>query len=621
MMNTETSIDLSQTNHQDIISYITAFQAHTLNGFCDAEKVKDIYRYEDVLLLYLCEQQSVQYSLSLSDRQISLSRFVEFTKVIFSDDLTKKKILLFDILSFQRDHIIQSNGETFTKDEFLYYCEHHVRDETINETFTNIKNQTKQQKSWARKRSGQHRWFACLLFILWCMVLFAIRGIPFFQDGEILLGIAKGSGFIIKVNITLVFLLVNKVFLNMIQKMSDRVYDGLQLEKYKLLHVMTGVSITLAAVVHIIAHLSRGNSFTYLIQITGYVAFFCLILLSSAIHILKSRYAYLFSYVHLVSFLFLGLTVVHVYTQYLWFVPLCVILLFTNIYSMNRGRLTTIIDKSQTKVHEQYCQLTVHKTHMNVQAGQYFLVSVPGISRLVSKPFTAMESLTDDNFIQFRIRKIGHWTSALYNQINTSNHGFQVILKGPYGKPVNVGVRSYKRLFFVSSGIGLTPSVAYLIEYVKQLKDSIHPCSNCETPNCHMKSMKEIWVLWSLPDIQWIKSLDDLWEQMSLLNAPNQIFKIYIHISKTKPSIQNFIQRAESTIDCNGVFRNYRNSSVFSIRFGRANYLDYIREFHEQGQAEDTSKIHFCTNRTILTPCKQFCKEKNIPYTYEHFEL
>ena len=48
MMNAETFIELSQTNHQDIISYISAFQSHTSNGFCNAEKVKELYRYEDV---------------------------------------------------------------------------------------------------------------------------------------------------------------------------------------------------------------------------------------------------------------------------------------------------------------------------------------------------------------------------------------------------------------------------------------------------------------------------------------------------------------------------------------------------------------------------------------------
>lgn len=494
----------------------------------------------------------------------------------------------------------------------------------VREVFTTYQNKKKNYKKY---KSGCIR-IPDIILVSLASICFISYSWQFYRVGDVLLATAKGFGFVIRIFLTFVLILVNRPFMQLLSKMtfcsSDHtLYSLLSLDHYRRYHIVTGYVITVSVIGHVVCHLLNNpniSEYSILITVTGFVGTFCIMVLSTNIFIYNSpRLGFLFQYVHSLALLFTLAAILHVPRIIISYIPVILCYIVAYYYQSQTGSLSTIIDKNTTTAHESYSVLSVQKSRLNHEAGQFFILQIPDISKVIKKPFTAMESLTNDTNVEFRIRKLGFWTSKLHNLIQQSPYAFQVVLRGPYGIPANRYVQNANRLLFLSTGIGMTPSLSYLISYIKDLRKKIHTCEHCSNTMCFNHDKKEIWLVWSVQTPVWMELLNDVWEAIAELkmSCPSQIFRIYVHITSVKPRIDNFMERSKLCL-----LRGQCSTSSLSIKFGRGDYIEYLRQFvRETPDNHSVNKVHICSNTHVLKQIIHECKEQRLQYVYEHFSV
>ncbi len=97
--------------------------------------------------------------------------------------------------------------------------------------------------------------------------------------------------------------------------------------------------------------------------------------------------------------------------------------------------------------------------------GQCAMLSIPGVGEAL---FSITSSPTNENFLEFSIKKCGCVTEVLHS----IEVGQQITLRGPYGRPFPVDtVFAKKDLLFVAGGIGLAP-LRSVIDYIRDKREN-----------------------------------------------------------------------------------------------------------------------------------------------------
>lgn len=97
--------------------------------------------------------------------------------------------------------------------------------------------------------------------------------------------------------------------------------------------------------------------------------------------------------------------------------------------------------------------------------GQCAMLSIPGVGEAL---FSITSSPTNENYLEFSIKKCGCFTEVLHS----IEVGQQITLRGPYGRPFPVDtVFAKKDLLFVAGGIGLAP-LRSVINYIRDKREN-----------------------------------------------------------------------------------------------------------------------------------------------------
>jgi predicted ferric reductase len=108
-----------------------------------------------------------------------------------------------------------------------------------------------------------------------------------------------------------------------------------------------------------------------------------------------------------------------------------------------------------TVISETVVQVSFPKTdEFAYNPGQYVYLAVPEISWFQWHPFS-MSSAPHQQTVTLHIRKVGDWTSALFDHA-AKNRAIEIYLEGPFGNlSVDIiGDRKYKSIMLISGGIG-----------------------------------------------------------------------------------------------------------------------------------------------------------------------
>ena len=92
--------------------------------------------------------------------------------------------------------------------------------------------------------------------------------------------------------------------------------------------------------------------------------------------------------------------------------------------------------------------------------GQYCLVSLPDHPSFskITKPFTFSHSPTEKEYLEFTIKKMGNFTSAMFDL----KEGDQLEIKGPIGEDLTFEESIKEDIVFLSGGSGITPFMSMI---------------------------------------------------------------------------------------------------------------------------------------------------------------
>lgn len=88
--------------------------------------------------------------------------------------------------------------------------------------------------------------------------------------------------------------------------------------------------------------------------------------------------------------------------------------------------------------------------------GQFCMVGFVTVDAIDKKPFTIASS-PDSSYIQFTIKKMGLFTTNLFNLKN----GDELIIDGPFGESLNFN-ESLKKIVYIAGGSGVTPFMSHI---------------------------------------------------------------------------------------------------------------------------------------------------------------
>ncbi len=129
-------------------------------------------------------------------------------------------------------------------------------------------------------------------------------------------------------------------------------------------------------------------------------------------------------------------------------------------------------------------EISFKKTkNFDYNSGQYMFIAIPELSIFQWHP-VSFSSSPYQNMVTFHIRKLGNWSSALY-ELAGKKEEVTVYLEGPYGSlGVDLTSDRYKMAMFLSGGIGVTPmqSVCHQMLYEHEWNE---------------RELKRIWFVWT----------------------------------------------------------------------------------------------------------------------------
>lgn len=101
--------------------------------------------------------------------------------------------------------------------------------------------------------------------------------------------------------------------------------------------------------------------------------------------------------------------------------------------------------------------------------GQFCMVGFINVDSIDKKPFT-LASAPNSNYLQFTIKKIGEFTSKLFEL----KKGDELLIDGPFGESLNFD-ESIKKIVYIAGGSGVTPFIAHIRHIVQNnLKQDVY---------------------------------------------------------------------------------------------------------------------------------------------------
>jgi len=154
---------------------------------------------------------------------------------------------------------------------------------------------------------------------------------------------------------------------------------------------------------------------------------------------------------------------------------------------------------------------------LSYRPGQYVFLYIPYISLFESHPFS-MASYPGDKDLVFFVKVSGAWTRKLFARHNKT---LTVFMEGPYGQPSIQPLENYRHLLFVAGGIGITPIISLMRDYVHR--------STAGDKSRH------VTLIWALRDAQVFRSIQPLLEDLASVSSQITIHVHLSHIDRENP--------------------------------------------------------------------------------------
>ncbi|CAN8077150.1 unnamed protein product [Agarophyton chilense] len=294
--------------------------------------------------------------------------------------------------------------------------------------------------------------------------------------------IARGTGFILNLNIAIVILLASRktlTFLRSTPISSLLPLDHAMPEMHTFVAVFSFALAILHGILHSVAGITRKfwapgfGKWTYCFA-TGctLVVIFVTIFVTAVPPARRTNFER-FIHVHFVgAALFLPLLMLHgfydgvIYT-YRWILAPTLIYCVDKFISFGFQNKASLYVRVGAECRNSFqggeiTRLSFPKP-FHYRAGQYAELCIPLISRSQWHPFTMASAPQEENILFF-IKKAGDWTGDLYNLCKAGLHprtrvpvdSFEVKIRGPYGAPAQ-HVGQYEKILLISGGVGATP--------------------------------------------------------------------------------------------------------------------------------------------------------------------
>ena len=194
--------------------------------------------------------------------------------------------------------------------------------------------------------------------------------------------------------------------------------------------------------------------------ITGFTLV-AMILLMAATALTRGRssYAYkVFTHMHLLYILWLGMIVLHVPPLWPYFLAVAVLMV------CDRGYDFFLLTTHSTLAHSRPCSsgvtfLSVPYSQYSGYPGSYYRIKVPAISSIEWHPFSLAGSKTSHH-LTFFVASTGDWTARLHEIVTDARRRAltKVLVQGPFYAPAKEALRRpTSSVLLVASGIGITP--------------------------------------------------------------------------------------------------------------------------------------------------------------------
>lgn len=315
-----------------------------------------------------------------------------------------------------------------------------------------------------------------LMFVLGFQTEF-IDNPSFTTTGLWFISLARGTGYTLNMNTTLVLLLSARL-------LFTRLRDGplaniLPLDAaFPDLHIVVGYVIAISVVFHGSFHMAwiliengwRGGIFGFTFTvITG----FCLLLTMVVIIVMgqpkiRKKHFRAFRILHVGgAFVFFLLLVFHGNLRqepetFKWITGPMILYCIDRILRRAKAATSMLsLTAENAEIQDDIIVLRVPKP-FQFQAGQFAEIQVPTIS-IEWHPFT-IASAPHEKYTTFFIKAVGDWTGKLKQEMidrltGDESNPLKVQVRGPYGAPAQ-HVEGYERVVLVSGGVGATPFAA-----------------------------------------------------------------------------------------------------------------------------------------------------------------
>ncbi len=128
-----------------------------------------------------------------------------------------------------------------------------------------------------------------------------------------------------------------------------------------------------------------------------------------------------------------------------------------SLYIPTRARIADVTDLTP---HEKLFRIELSGgADLGHRPGQFVQVSIPGQTEA---PISVASSPTRSGFFELGVRRAGRLTGALHEL----RAGDEIGIRGPFGRPFDLGAMAGKDLLLVSGGCGLAP-MRSLVQYVE----------------------------------------------------------------------------------------------------------------------------------------------------------
>lgn len=314
------------------------------------------------------------------------------------------------------------------------------------------------------------------------------------------LAISRASAIVINFNSSLILFCCCRMSLTYIRGFRIVSTLGLPIDDSISLHKLTGFSIGVFSLVHIIGHYFNFTKYAkhydqnvwalLFLNNTGLSGHLILLVkliltLTAGLQIIRSKKYEIFFYAHklfILYFVFLSIHGAFCFIRtddpahpcippqsWIWIAPGLVVYLAELLIRTVRSRRFTYVSKvilHQSSVFE----LQIRKPSFSFMPGQYILLNVPSASHFQWHPFT-ITSAPEDDFISVHIRAVGDWTHGVAEafgikpDLRTKKFGMvietpsvmpKVFIDGPFGAPCQDFSR-HEVVICIGAGIGQTP--------------------------------------------------------------------------------------------------------------------------------------------------------------------